>query len=136
MIVITKESETLSLFRLLNAKIDEEQRNLDKAFGIARDISHSDWSSVGATIGPTRYYPTELERLKKNTALLTEQISLRRYLLIKAFNSLIPINVLLNDGENKLRLCFDYWEEQIGSKNQNESFQLKNRFSEQVDSNS
>ncbi len=127
MINFTKENASLCLFRSLLARLDEEKEELGNSFQLAYNLACSELGYEAYThiLVPYKILPEKTDVLKKNIALFTEELSLKRYLLIKAFQSLVP-NAKDIGGID----CFDYWENKIGKLKPSAQFELKDRFKE------
>jgi hypothetical protein len=97
----------------LNALAKQDQELLEH-FNIARNLACSEWdyglipSSYGGRDGLriAKTFPSQMELLRSNLDKQREEISYRRYALIKAYYPIIK-----NRIDGTLADCLDYWEE-------------------------
>lgn len=95
----------------LNA-IETEEKELQEHYNIARNLACSEWEhgsvpSVGGGrqgLLVSRTLPESTKLLQENYGKQLQEISYRRYALIKAYYPIVK-----NRIGGRLRLCFDYW---------------------------
>lgn len=99
-------------YKQINALKDEE-KELQEHYNIARNLACSEWEhgSVPSVCGGreglrvNRMLPESMNLLQKNYDKHLEDLSYRRYALIKAYYPIIKDRI-----SGKLDLCFEYWE--------------------------
>ena len=111
------ESEQEHLFCQFWNELLKEEKELDRDFGLARNLAASRWEFKLGTLEPVEIYPDQLEQLKKNFHLFQEEISRKKYYLIKAFRPLLK-NFNFNEE------CYLHWEEELAKEQPN----FSNRF--------
>lgn len=93
--------------------LDNEEIALNEHFNIARNLACAEWeegavpSICGGRDGIriSRILPNTMDLLNKNFDQQQEEISYRRYALIKAYYPVIKKHI-----GGKLELCLKYWE--------------------------
>lgn len=93
--------------------LEAEEKELQEHYNIARNLACSEWEygSVPSVCGGrdglrvSRMLPETMKLLERNYDQQRDEISYRRYALIKAYYPIIKDRI-----GGKLSLCFDYWE--------------------------
>ncbi len=96
----------------LNA-LDAEAKELNEHYNIARNLACSQWEygSIPSVCGGrdglrvSRTLPDSMNLLRANFDKHLDEISYRRYALIKAYYPIIKDRI-----DSKLTLCFEFWE--------------------------
>ncbi len=99
-------------YEQLNA-LQAEEKELSEHYNIARNLACSEWErgSVPSVCGGreglrvSRMLPDTMKLLQRNFDQQLDEISFRRYALIKAYYPIIKHRI--NSG---LKDCFDYWD--------------------------
>jgi hypothetical protein len=111
------ENEQVTLFRNLWDALVEEDLELEEQFQTAKDLACSKWdfSDTGPR-KPVEVVPDSCTLLEKNFDARREEISRRKYFLIKAFLPFLGVGYLLNKEQ---RVCYDYWEKELTKQDPN-----------------
>lgn len=106
----------LQLFDSMWLALQREDAELVDQFHIARDLACSSWTDLsrpspcGGTkvLWPSRILPDHTKLLQENFDMLREDISKRRYVLLRIFRQ-----ILKKAGRNvKDYGCYKFWEEE------------------------
>jgi hypothetical protein len=118
------QAEQIDLFRTMWTVLHTEEQNLEDHFNIARNLACSEWTVVGhdpfGVRQPTKMLPETMGLLHVNHTAAIEELSRRKYFLIKAF---LPMLKAANYGGYDHN-CYDYWEKELKKKKP----ELQNRF--------
>jgi hypothetical protein len=119
------EEEQLLLFRQLWAALVSEGEQLANDVATARNLACSTMEYDGPPFGimVERILPERMDILKKNEALLKEELSRKKFFLLKAF---LPILRRKNAIGAEGKLILDYWDKELKKKEPN----LVDRFAE------
>jgi len=112
--------EKVRLFDCLWAHIVEEENQLNQDYLTARNLACSQWSFIDGGLMATKIEKECLALLSENRVRLEEEISRKKYFLLKAFKKTKKSMSL------EQRLCYEYWEEEL----KKESPNLKDRFND------
>lgn len=121
--------EKIRLFRTLWGVIKKEEVELNNDFNTARNMACSEWKFVDAVVGtsPVKMLPEQMKLLRRNFHLLQEEISRRKYFLIRAFWATLKVcGVPLSDEQ---RSCYEYWKKELAKDEPN----LTDRFADAAD---
>lgn len=117
--------EIVVLFDSLWATLCEETKNIEKAWGQARNMACSEWrfNTLLGILEPVSLAPERTDLLNINFNKLVEANSRQKYFLIKAFlPTLEKLRIQLN---NEQTTVYAYWGQELAK----EDPELDNRFS-------
>ena len=105
--------EQVELFKLLWRELEKEKVDIDRDFGISRNMacSHWGWDELSGCLTTTRYDPKIMGLLQKNHSMHVEENSRRKYFLLVMFRPLLEELDVQMTGEQ--RACYEYWQEEL-----------------------
>jgi len=127
---LTKVGLYIRMFQDSMRSLECEKIKLDEDYQIARNLACSEYglSQSDDVLMPMKICHKEMDRLRQNSALHVEMISIRRYMTMKAFLPLLPPDYFKEWLPEEHKRCYEYWDDKIGSLKPDAKFELKNRF--------
>jgi hypothetical protein len=116
-VAVQLEAEQIALFKTLWGVLKAEEKTLEDEFNIARNLACSEWTVIGhdpfGVRQPTKMLPDTMELLRINHAASLEELSRRKYFLLKAFLPTLKAADLFGIYDHG---CYEYWEKELKKK--------------------